>query len=148
VEWSDSSIGCPQPGEAYAQVITPGHKISLRVDGRLHFVHEAKGRAFVCKRRKAVRGVTPQKELVWGEQAMLARKDLATRLGIEEKDIIIASAQSTTWSDASMGCPEEGVEYNTRNIEGYVLTLRHGSRNYRYHSDMDRAIACPAITED
>ena len=34
VNWPDSSIGCPQPDQAYMQVITPGHKIALRVDGR------------------------------------------------------------------------------------------------------------------
>ncbi len=54
VEWSDSSIGCPQPGQAYLQVITPGHKVSLRVAGKLHFVHEANGRALVCERTKSV----------------------------------------------------------------------------------------------
>ncbi|MBN1937200.1 MAG: hypothetical protein JW934_21250 [Anaerolineae bacterium] len=29
VQWSDSSLGCPQPGMMYAQVITPGYLIVL-----------------------------------------------------------------------------------------------------------------------
>ncbi len=29
VEWPDASLGCPEPGKMYAQVITPGHKIFL-----------------------------------------------------------------------------------------------------------------------
>ncbi|MBE2220518.1 MAG: hypothetical protein IAF02_03205 [Anaerolineae bacterium] len=29
MEWSDSSLGCPAPGYAYAQVITPGFLITL-----------------------------------------------------------------------------------------------------------------------
>lgn len=150
VEWNDASLGCPQPGRAYAQVITPGHKVTLRVDGNLHFVHEANGRAIVCKQseKKAVRGVSPQKELVWGKQAVEARRDLAKRLGVDEGEIIIAAADLTTFTDASLGCPEPGVEYNERNIDGYVLTLRHGSRNFTYHTDMDRVIPCPAITPD
>jgi hypothetical protein len=29
MDWPDSSLGCPQPGMAYAQVITPGYRIVL-----------------------------------------------------------------------------------------------------------------------
>ena len=29
VEWSDASLGCPQPGMMYAQVITPGFRVVL-----------------------------------------------------------------------------------------------------------------------
>jgi len=29
VEWGDTSLGCPEPGKFYAQVITPGYRIIL-----------------------------------------------------------------------------------------------------------------------
>ena len=29
VDWPDTSLGCPEPGMMYAQVITPGYKILL-----------------------------------------------------------------------------------------------------------------------
>lgn len=149
VEWRDSSIGCPQPGQSYLQVITPGHKITLRVGGRFHFVHEANGRAFVCKRPpKAVRGVTTELEFEWGQMALEARSDLAERLGVDEDLIIIAAAEPTTWTDNSLGCPAPGASYDARNLDGYVLTLRYGSRDYTYHTDLARVIACPPITED
>ena len=32
-DWSDASLGCPQAGVAYAQVITPGHRITFEHDG-------------------------------------------------------------------------------------------------------------------
>lgn len=147
VEWRDTSIGCPQPDQAYGQVITPGHKITLRVGGQFYFVHESRGRAFVCKRQKqtAVAGVTQQLEFEWGRIAMKARRDLADTLGVEQNQIIVASAEGTTWSDGSLGCPESGVEYEARDRKGYVITLRHGSRDYRYHTDLDRIIPCPPI---
>ena len=148
VEWRDSSIGCPQPDEAYMQVITPGNKITLRHDGKLYFVHEAGGRAFVCKRRKAVSGPAAQFNLDWGKMALEARRDLADRLGVAEDAIIIGSAEGMTFTETSLGCPEPGVEYETRYADGYVLTLRHGSRNYTYHTDLERVIPCPAITVD
>ena len=148
VEWRDSSIGCEQPGEAYMQVITPGHRITLRVDGKLHFVHEANGKAFVCERRKAVGGVTPQLEFEWAPMALEARSDLAKRLGIDENQVIVAAGEATTFSDASLGCPEQGAEYTAGDRDGYVLTLRYGSRNYTYHTDLDRVIPCPPISAD
>ena len=55
VEWRDSSVGCPQPGMSYLTVITPGHKVMLQVDGQTYAVHEAKGRALVCKRPTRLR---------------------------------------------------------------------------------------------
>jgi hypothetical protein len=32
-EWSSAALGCPQPGKFYAQVITPGYSVMLRVSG-------------------------------------------------------------------------------------------------------------------
>jgi len=28
-DWPDSSIGCPQPGMAYSQIITPGYIVTV-----------------------------------------------------------------------------------------------------------------------
>ncbi|MDE2869674.1 MAG: hypothetical protein OXR64_05295 [Chloroflexota bacterium] len=39
VEWSDASLGCPQEGYAYAQVITPGYKLVFDLAGTSHAVH-------------------------------------------------------------------------------------------------------------
>jgi hypothetical protein len=149
IDWPDSSIGCPQPDQAYMQVITPGHRIALRVEDKLYTVHEANGRAFVCETRKpAVSSVTTQLELEWAPQAAIARADLAEQLGVDPAQIIIASARGTTWTDSSLGCAEPGGEYEIGDADGYVLTLRHGSRNYTYHTDLVRIFACPPFSED
>ena len=39
VAWRDSSLGCPQPGMMYAQVITPGYRIILRLGGVRYTYH-------------------------------------------------------------------------------------------------------------
>lgn len=148
VEWRDGSVGCPQPDQAYAQVITPGHKITLRVDGRLHFVHEANGRAFVCRQAKMGPDRLPQVDLIWGRMAMVARADLAEKLGVEERHIMINGGENQSWDSSALGCEEPDGDYEAGVYEGFVLYLRHGSRNYTYHTDMERVFACPAITED
>ena len=39
VEWSDTSLGCPQPDEMYAQVITPGYLIVLETGAETYRYH-------------------------------------------------------------------------------------------------------------
>ena len=39
VQWSDASLGCPQPGYAYAQVVTPGYRLVFALDGTTYQVH-------------------------------------------------------------------------------------------------------------
>ena len=36
VVWSDGSLGCPQPGYMYVQVVTPGYWIQLAADGKTY----------------------------------------------------------------------------------------------------------------
>lgn len=148
VQWPDSSIGCPEPGRAYLQVVTPGHKVTLRAKGRIHVVHEGKNRVFVCRKTKAYGAVTPELELAFGKPMTAARDDLARRLGVAPGDIKPVSGLQQSWPDASLGCPEQGVDYPRGKVDGWVLTLRHGTRDYTYHTDMTRTIPCPAITTE
>jgi hypothetical protein len=39
VYWSDASLGCPQPGMTYQQVITPGYRITLFTGNDLYVYH-------------------------------------------------------------------------------------------------------------
>lgn len=49
VEWSDTSLGCPQPGMMYAQVITPGYLIVLEANGQTYEYHASRSRIFLCE---------------------------------------------------------------------------------------------------
>ncbi|MBX7236156.1 MAG: hypothetical protein K1X65_17365 [Caldilineales bacterium] len=49
MEWSDASLGCPQPGYAYAQVITPGYRATVQAGGQTYAVHmDDQGYGLVC----------------------------------------------------------------------------------------------------
>lgn len=51
VEWSDSSLGCAQPGMMYMQVITPGYRITLQHGAQRYVIHTDRGhRAVRCDR--------------------------------------------------------------------------------------------------
>jgi hypothetical protein len=47
VEWSDSSLDCPQPGMSYLQVITPGYRIVLEAGGQSHEYHTNRDAYFI-----------------------------------------------------------------------------------------------------
>ena len=46
-EWRDASLGCPQPGRMYAQVITPGYLVILEAGGQRLEYHTDAGRRVV-----------------------------------------------------------------------------------------------------
>ena len=92
--------------------------------------------------------MTTERELAFGPQLLEARKDLASRLHVAEAEIRLLSAQAQTWDDESLGCSEAGRKYEPRKVSGYVLRLRHGNREFTYHTDLQRTIPCPQITAD
>jgi hypothetical protein len=50
VTWPDSSLGCPQPGMMYAQVLTSGSRIVLTAAGRSYEYHSGGQRPpFLCE---------------------------------------------------------------------------------------------------
>jgi hypothetical protein len=51
VTWPDSSLGCPQPGMSYLQVMTDGARIVVEVDGRQYVYHAGGSRQpFLCEK--------------------------------------------------------------------------------------------------
>jgi hypothetical protein len=49
-EWRDSSLGCPQPGFFYSQVVTPGYLVIVTGAGkRLEYHTDTRGRAVLCR---------------------------------------------------------------------------------------------------
>jgi len=47
VQWPDSSLGCPQPGFMYSQVVTPGYLIVLSAGGKTYEYHSDRGQQVV-----------------------------------------------------------------------------------------------------
>jgi hypothetical protein len=43
VTWPDASLGCPEPGMAYAQMLTPGFRVTLRSNNKLYQYHAGGG---------------------------------------------------------------------------------------------------------
>lgn len=51
VEWSDGSLGCPKPGQAYLQIIIPGFRMLLEAQGKSYNFHSDMEQTIVkCER--------------------------------------------------------------------------------------------------
>jgi hypothetical protein len=50
VTWPDTSLGCPEPGMMYAQVLTPGYQFTLQSGAKMYEYHTGKGVVKLCNR--------------------------------------------------------------------------------------------------
>ena len=52
VTWPDASLGCPQPGMVYTQVMVDGYRVRLRASGQVYEYHGSGSSRppFLCKK--------------------------------------------------------------------------------------------------
>jgi hypothetical protein len=55
-DWPDSALGCPAPGMAYSQVVTPGFKLTYSDGAKTYEVHtdQSGNRAVLCQNKQPV----------------------------------------------------------------------------------------------
>lgn len=151
VDWSNTSLGCPQPGMMYAEVITPGYRLVLEAAGQTYAYHtDQQGQVILCQPAGVGQGgaaPTPSPARIQvappagADQAVrLAREDLARRLVLAAEAIQVVSAERVEWSDASLGCPQPGMMYAQVITPGYLVILEAGGKRYEYHTDEGRFV--------
>ena len=145
VEWPDTSLGCPQPGRMYAQAITSGYRIILRVGGEQYEYHsDNEGRQLVrCQddreRIEVIRRmVSPDKTIA------SAREDLASRLGIPVGEVTVVSVVGDEFPASNLGCP--CPKCPERPIPAFVtgqrITLAAQGKSYEYHARGNMVVFC------
>lgn len=60
--------------------------------------------------------------------------DVAHRTGLDPGAIRLGSAESVTWQDGSLGCPQPGVMYTQMLVPGYRVRIEAGGRSWVYHT--------------
>lgn len=146
VTWPDASLGCPEEGQMYAQVVTKGYQVQLQAGTRLYRVHVSGGRAVVCgkpiergRRSKLPEKVPPTQESETIEEVpegimKSILDDLVERTGAERDAVEIRQAHSRVWSDGSLGCPKPGQIYPQVLTEGYRVVLEYNGKKYDYRA--------------
>jgi hypothetical protein len=136
VTWSDSSLGCPQPGKVYLQVLIEGALIRLRFDDDDYSYHSGEGlEQFLCEGRSE----SSNSPIGYDAFVDQARHDLAQRTAVAPEDIVLISVQ-TAGVSASTPCtpglpdvanPEEGL------VPAVEVVLQIGVEAHRYVSVAD-----------
>lgn len=145
-QWTDSSLGCPRPGEMYTQALVSGQSLRFSNSKRTYEVHVAGDHAVLCPSRaegnpKKARSIRARNLDVLIDQA---RMDLAQRLDVALGDVELENVAEASWMDAELGCAD-GSTAPGGQVLGYRLFLHAGGARHIYHTDLIRVIACPPI---
>lgn len=69
-----------------------------------------------------------------------AREDLAQRLSIPTSQVKLVEAKPVVWPDASLGCPQPGMEYKQVPYDGALILLEVQGITYEYHNGGSRGL--------
>lgn len=77
---------------------------------------------------------------------MLAKQDLASRLGVDMDKITLVKTAEMLWLNSALGCPRPGVFYPTGRVPGFQIWLDVEGTEYIYNTDFDGTlILCPEL---
>lgn len=73
-----------------------------------------------------------------------ARNHLTTELEVDGSSAALASLERVEWSDASLGCPKEGMAYAQVITPGYRLAFDYDGTSYGVHTNEEgsQAVSC------
>lgn len=57
--------------------------------------------------------------------------------GVGADEITVVTAEAVTWSDGSIGCPEEGMGYTQALVPGFRIVLDVAGEEIHYHAGSD-----------
>jgi hypothetical protein len=136
-DWPDTSLGCPQPGVFYAQIIVQGYKIVLSSGGQsVEYHSDMKGRVVTCSP-----AINPSSADDVSGRAIL---DLASRLGISSDRITIERVESDEFPAGGLGCTQSGQPQRAipAIISGQRIILRAADKTYEYRASGTELVYC------
>jgi len=145
--WPDASLGCPAKDAAYAQVVSRGWRVELRLGDARYDVRVGPASVVVCERRTPRAPAAEEIEAARRVGA-LARSDLAATTGVPFEKIRVVSVKRTTWPDAGLGCPAAGSTppaagaTSAGPVHGFLVTVTDGTKTFTYHADVGHVVRC------
>lgn len=137
VQWPDACLGAAQPGEMCAEVITPGYRVAVEVNGKQYFLHTNINGDQV-KVVESLPGSMPggQGSNVQEPAAVVAAMQaLAAHLGVAVDQVKVLKFESVEWPDGCLGLagPEEMCTMAI--VPGLRVTLAVGEQEYVVRTD-------------
>jgi hypothetical protein len=143
-EFSDSSLGCPEPGISYLQALTQGQQVIVEADGRRFDIRVSGGHAKICHRQKSRKNSgNPSPGTQASALIDLARRDLAGFLQTDVKQIAVLQVRPFDAGMPIAGCAPDCKD--SKDQCGYMIGLFHDGRRYEYHANQNKVEPCPPI---
>ncbi len=149
VTWPNTSLGNPQPGMMYPQVLTQGYRVILRHEDESYEYHTDMGTTVTLLEPDGADVAPapvaePGSELDETETRLwmiaTAKQHLAWRMGTGVADVFLASLENALWPDASLGMPQPGETYAQVETPGYRMLLETAQGLTAYHSDLSGTV--------
>lgn len=152
VIWQDDTWGCESyaDGEPGRAVETPGYRVIFGADSRVFVYHtDEYGGLRLCEDRQwlTLMGEPVLTEPIAAAMVDLSRSDAARQLDVSEEDLHLAGLLTLTWTDASIGCPKAGVDYDDRETPGYRIVFTVNGESVIYHTSVREVVRCAAEEE-
>lgn len=155
VTFSDSSLGCPEPGVEYETVEVDGFSVVLETQGgQLVYKADDSGAIRLCavqssdvvinvmagsdnepRDESEVPGISAaQLGSLPAELANLIIADAAATASVEVSAVGISAVSEETFNDGSLGCPAKGQSYVQVLTPGWIVMVTAGSTTFEYHA--------------
>lgn len=137
VTWRDASLGCPEPGKMYAQVLTEGWRVVYQgAEGRRVEVHATQNlETFVICEGKASDPARPPLTSEDHPAAQAAINALAEKLGVAADAIAVRDVEPEEWPNSCLGCGKLNESCLTVITPGYRVMLEHDGEVYEMRTD-------------
>jgi hypothetical protein len=150
VQWGNASLGCPEEGKVYAQMIVPGYRFVLEDEkGTVYRVHTSGDpRDFVlCDRPHEERPTlapapTGDADVSVPKAVLEAAKErVAEARAVPIEALKLESAEREEWRNSCLGCAPPDAICAMVITPGYRIILRAGDAVYEVHTDLQGASA-------
>lgn len=72
--------------------------------------------------------------------AVVARKDLAQKLGVDEKDILILEVKDETWNDGCLGLAQADEMCTMALVPGFWVLMTTNGKEFSYRTNKDGSV--------
>jgi hypothetical protein len=138
VEWADASLGCPQPGMYYAQMITPGWRFIYEDDaGERYDIRAPQDPTKFRLCEADGKETRPTPSLGPAPQGVLdaAKRVVARQGSVTESALTVRKAEPVEWSNSCLGCARPDEACLMVITPGYRVLLEAGDARYEVHTD-------------
>ena len=141
--WRDTSLGCPQPGMVYAQVLTDGWLFVFETSDGIEIpVHAERGlnKYIICTEEVNTDSKEENSDLRMLPVLQTAIRQLSESLGVPESNIDFLGFESKLWPNSCLGCA--GSEENCLMVvtPGYKVQFAVDGRGYTLHTNDDASV--------